>query len=178
MRDGAAEEGYITRAQRETTGPERKRKHRWDRRAWRKSLALILYGRCVSSLSLAPVLANLSVVFCFTNVPSFSFSLPFTNFRQDILNVDLITAKPTSYSLIQFPLSSAMNLSFRVAPRISPAVVSHSLHLRYTETYRNAVSNDKSHSVLGLGSLAQGHCNPLGRVWKLPANIHFWFTFA
>lgn len=71
-----------------------------------------------------------------------------------------------------------MNLSFRVAPRISPAVVSHSLHLRCTETYRNAVSNDKSHPVLGLGSLAQGHCNPLGRVWKLPANIHFWFTFA
>jgi hypothetical protein len=177
MRDGAVEEGYITRAQRETTGPERKRKHRWDRRAWRKSLALILYGRCVSSLSLAPVLANLSVVLFFTNIPSFS-SLPFTNFRQDSLNVDLITAKPTSYSLIQSPLSSAVNLSFRVAPRISPAVVSHSLHLRHTETYRNAVSNDKSHSILGLGSLAQGHCIPLGRVWKLPANIHFWFTFA
>jgi hypothetical protein len=101
----------------------------------------------------------------------FSFSLPFTNFRQDILNVGLITAKPTSYFLIQFPLPSDMNLSFRVAPRISPAVMSHSLHLRYTKTYRNAVSNDKSHSVLGLGSLAQG-------VWKLPANIHFWFTFA
>jgi hypothetical protein len=130
------EEGYITRAQRETTGPERKRKHRWDRRAWRKSLALILYGRCVSSLSLAPVLANLSVVVFFTNIPSFSFSLPFTTFRQDILNVDLTTAKPTSYFLIQFPLSSAMNLSFHVAPRISPAVVSHSLHLRYTKTYR------------------------------------------
>jgi hypothetical protein len=29
MRDEAVEEGYITRAQRETTGPERKRKHRW-----------------------------------------------------------------------------------------------------------------------------------------------------
>lgn len=71
-----------------------------------------------------------------------------------------------------------MNLSFRVAPRISPAVVSHSLYLRYAETYRNAVSNDKSHSVLGLGSLTQGHCIPLGRAWKLPANIHFWFTFA
>lgn len=133
MRDEAVEEGYITRAQRETTGPERKRKQRWNRRAWRKSLALILYGRCVSSLSLAPVLANLSVVFFFTNIPSFSFSLPFTNFRQEILNVDLITVKPTSYFLIQFPLSSVKNLSFRVAPRISPAVVSHSLHLRYTQ---------------------------------------------
>jgi hypothetical protein len=40
------------------------------------------------------------------------------------------------------------------------------------------VSNDKSHSVLGQGSFAQGHCVPLGRVWKLPSNIHFWFTFA
>lgn len=40
------------------------------------------------------------------------------------------------------------------------------------------MSNDKSHSVLGLGSLVQGHCIPLGRVWKLPANIRFWFTFA
>ncbi len=128
------EEGYITRAQRETTGPERKRKHRWDRRAWRKSLALILYGRCVSSLSLAAVLANLSVViFLYEHIPSFSFSLPLTNFRQDILNVDLIAAKPTSYFLIQFALSSGMNLSFRVAPRISPAVMSHSLHLRYTD---------------------------------------------
>jgi hypothetical protein len=174
------EEGYITRAQRETTGPERKRKHRWDRRAWRKSLALILYGRCVSSLSLAPVLANLSVVFSLRTSlhPPSPSRIPCTNFRQDILNVDLITAKPTSYFLIQFPLSSAMNLSFRVAPRISPTVVSHSFYLRYTKTYRNAVSNDMSHSVLGLGSLAQGHCIPLGRVWKLPANVHFWFTFA
>ena len=49
MRDEAVEEGYITRAQRETTGPERKRKRRWGRRAWRKSLALILYGRFISS---------------------------------------------------------------------------------------------------------------------------------
>ena len=88
--------------------------------------------------------------------------LPFTNFRQDILNVDLITAKLTSYFLIQFPLISAMNLSFRVAPQISPAVMSHSLQLKYRPIpYRNAVSNDKSYSVLGLGSLAQGHCIPL-----------------
>jgi len=129
MRDEAVREGYITRAQRETTGPERKRKHRWERRAWWKSLALILYGRFVSSPSLAPILANLSVVF--TRIPSFLSPLPFTNFRQDILNVDLMSFKPTAYFLIQLPLSSAMKLSSRVAPRIAPAVVSHSLHLRY-----------------------------------------------
>jgi hypothetical protein len=76
-------------------------------------------------------------------------------------NVDMITAKPTSYFLIQSPLSSVMNLSFRVASRISPAVVSHLLHLRYTETYRNAESNCKSHSFLGLESLCTGSLYPI-----------------
>ena len=37
-RDETEEEGYITGAQRQATGPERKKKRRWDKRAWRKSL--------------------------------------------------------------------------------------------------------------------------------------------
>jgi len=38
VRDETEEEGYITGAQRQATGPERKKKRRWDKRAWRKSL--------------------------------------------------------------------------------------------------------------------------------------------
>ena len=67
----------------------------------------------------------------------------------------LITSKPTSYFLIQFPLSSAllnlivMKLSSPMMPRIAHATVSPLLRPRYRKTY---VSNDKSHFVLGLDS--------------------------
>jgi hypothetical protein len=37
-RDETEEEGYITGVQWQATGPERKKKRKWDKRAWRKSL--------------------------------------------------------------------------------------------------------------------------------------------
>jgi hypothetical protein len=104
-------------------------------------------------------------------------AFPFTFSRQDIVNVDLITTKPTSYFLIQFPLSSVMNLSLRVAPRISPAV--RAIYFisdiqRLTEMPCQMTSLMPSWDWDPPYRVTVSHW----RVWKLPANIHFWFTFA